>query len=76
MEPKNFANGYKELNSEEWFFKVHWPNDPNMPGMLQLEALVQMSSLSILTLDGNKGKIIYLTSVLNSNCISVLSPFL
>jgi 3-hydroxymyristoyl/3-hydroxydecanoyl-(acyl carrier protein) dehydratase len=29
--------------NDEWFFKVHWPNDPNMPGMLQIEALVQMA---------------------------------
>ena len=34
-----------------------------MPGMLQVEALVQMSSLAILTLPGNKGKILYLTNV-------------
>ena len=34
-----------------------------MPGMLQVEALVQMSSIAILTLPGNKGKILYLTSV-------------
>ena len=30
--PGKFANGYKDLN-EDWFFKVHWPKDPNMPGM-------------------------------------------
>ena len=51
------AKGYKELKSDEWFFKVHWLNDPNMPGMLQIEALVQMSSLAILSLKGNKGKV-------------------
>ena len=28
-------------------FKVHWPNDPNMPGMLQIESLVQMCALAI-----------------------------
>jgi len=28
------AKGYKELQENEWFFKVHWQNDPNMPGML------------------------------------------
>ena len=33
------AKGYKDLKPDEWFFKVHWPNDPNMPGFLQLEAL-------------------------------------
>ena len=56
------ANGYKILNNDEWFFKVHWPKDPNMPGMLQVEALVQMAALGILTLEGNKGKILYLTN--------------
>jgi 3-hydroxyacyl-[acyl-carrier-protein] dehydratase len=40
------AKGYKDFKNDEWFFKVHWPNDPNMPGMLQIEALVQMSALS------------------------------
>ena len=60
--PGKSAKGYKDLKEDEWFFKVHWPNDPNMPGMLQIEALVQMSALAILSLPGNKGKVLYLTS--------------
>jgi len=60
--PGQLSEGYKKLNLNEWFFKVHWPSDPNMPGMLQIESLVQMGSLSILTLPGLKGKILYLTS--------------
>ena len=56
------AKGHKYLNPDEWFFKVHWPGDPNMPGMLQIEALVQMCALTVLTLPGNKGKLVYLTS--------------
>lgn len=59
------SKGYKILNESEWFFKVHWPNDPNMPGMLQVEAMVQMASLTILSMPGNKGKIMYLTSADN-----------
>ena len=55
------SEGYKDLK-DDWFFKVHWADDPNMPGMLQIEALVQMSSLSILTLPDLKGNILYLTS--------------
>ena len=43
--PGKSAKGYKDLNSDEWFFKVHCPKDPNMPGMLQVEALVQMSQI-------------------------------
>ena len=60
--PGKSSAGYKDFKSDEWFFKVHWPSDPNMPGMLQIESLVQMGSLSILTLPGLKGKILYLAS--------------
>jgi len=68
------AKGYKELKKDEWFFKVHWPNDPNMPGMLQIEALVQMCALSILCLPGNKGKVMYLTSANNLKFIKKIIP--
>ena len=63
--PGKSAKGYKDLKEDEWFFKIHWPNDPNMPGMLQIEALVQMAALAIVTLPGNKGKVIYLTRANN-----------
>ena len=61
VEPGISSEGYKDL-IDDWFFEVHWKNDPNMPGMLQIESLVQMASISILTLPNNKGKILYLTS--------------
>jgi|TARA_B100001964_G_C14139619_1_gene556783 3-hydroxyacyl-[acyl-carrier-protein] dehydratase len=60
--PGKSAKGYKDLGKDEWFFKVHWPQDPNMPGMLQIESLVQMCALSLLTMPGNKGKLVYLIS--------------
>ena len=72
--PGKSAKGYKDLNEDEWFFKVHWPNDPNVPGMLQIEALVQMSSLAILTLPNNKGKIMYLVSSNNIKFIKKILP--
>ena len=59
--PGKIANGFKDLK-DDWFFKVHWPSDPNMPGMLQVEAMVQMAALTILTMPNNKGKIVYLVS--------------
>ena len=61
VKPGISYEGYKDL-IDDWFFEVHWKNDPNMPGMLQIESLVQMASISILTLPNNKGKILYLTS--------------
>tara|TARA_Y100001970_G_C14182545_1_gene830653 strand:+ start:338 stop:772 length:435 start_codon:yes stop_codon:yes gene_type:complete len=62
VEPGIYSKGYKFLKTNEWFFKVHWKDDPNMPGMLQLEALTQMASFIILTLPNNKGKKLYLTN--------------
>ena len=72
--PGKSAKGYKDFKEDEWFFKVHWPRDPNVPGMLQIEALIQMSALSILSLPGNKGKIMYLTSAKNIKIIKKIIP--
>ena len=72
--PGKSAKGYKDLKDDEWFFKVHWPGDPNMPGMLQIESLVQMCALSILCLPGNKGKVMYLTSATNLKFIKKIVP--
>ena len=63
--PGKTATGYKNLTSNDWFFKCHFDGDPSMPGLLQIEALTQMAALTILTLDGNKGKIAYLVSATN-----------
>ena len=54
--PGKSAKGYKNLTMNEWFFPQHFPEAPNMPGALQLEALAQMLTIAITTLPGNKGK--------------------
>jgi len=59
------ARGYKQFTTDDWFFGCHFPGDPNVPGMMQIEALVQMCALAVLTLPGNKGKVAYLTSATN-----------
>ena len=66
--------GYKILKKNEWFFKVHWPGDPNMPGMLQVEAMVQMSSLVIFTLPKMGGKTLYLSDCNNIKFFKKIIP--
>tara|TARA_B100002052_G_C15595040_1_gene468386 strand:- start:201 stop:677 length:477 start_codon:yes stop_codon:yes gene_type:complete len=61
--PGKSSIGFKDLKTDEWFFEVHWPGDPNMPGVLQIESIIQMASLSILTLPNNKSKLMYIHSV-------------
>ena len=72
--PGKSSKGYKDFKKDEWFFKVHWKNDPNVPGMLQIEALVQMAALSILSLPGNKGKVVYLISANNLKFSKKITP--
>ena len=55
--PGKYAKGYKNLTNNEWYFPVHFPEGPNMPGALQLEALAQMLTVAITTLPGLKGKV-------------------
>lgn len=46
----------KYLKEDEWYFVCHFPGDPKMPGVLQLETLFQTSALAIKTLPGNREK--------------------
>tara|TARA_Y100000590_G_scaffold242111_1_gene272132 strand:- start:1211 stop:1675 length:465 start_codon:yes stop_codon:yes gene_type:complete len=72
--PGKTVEGYKILKKNEWFFRVHWPGDPNMPGMLQVEAMVQMSSLIIFTLPKMSGKTLYLTDSSNIKFFKKIIP--
>tara|TARA_B100000686_G_C16740765_1_gene946456 strand:+ start:968 stop:1438 length:471 start_codon:yes stop_codon:yes gene_type:complete len=63
--PGKSAKGYKDLSLDDWWFEVHFPGDPNMPGALQIEAMVQLGALMVTTLPGNKGKVVYLSSANN-----------
>ena len=56
VEPGKYAKGYKNLSSNEWYFPIHFPGGPNMPGALQLEALAQMLTVAITTQEGLAGK--------------------
>lgn len=57
VEPGKYAKGYKHLSNNEWYFPVHFPGRPNMPGALQLEAMAQMLTVAITTQEGLKGMI-------------------
>ena len=74
LEIGNFANGYKDLDENLWFFKIHWPGDPNMPASLQLESLTQLCALSILTMDEHVGKFMYLVSANNLKFKKKITP--
>ena len=47
-EPGKFAVGYKCVTFREDFFKGHFPQEPVMPGVLQIEAMAQAGGLLVL----------------------------
>lgn len=55
--PGKYAKGYKNLTNNEWYFPVHFPGNPNMPGCLQVEAMSQMLTVAITTCEGMEGKV-------------------
>tara|TARA_B100000212_G_C27171082_1_gene446095 strand:+ start:80 stop:541 length:462 start_codon:yes stop_codon:yes gene_type:complete len=57
VKPGIYAEGYKNLTNNEWFFPKHFEGHPNMPGALQLEAMAQMLTVAITTIDGLEGKV-------------------
>lgn len=55
--PGKYAKGYKNLTNNEWYFPKHFPGNPNMPGCLQIEAMAQMLTVAIMTVEGMEGKV-------------------
>ena len=52
-----YCKGYKNLTINEEFFCGPFPGNPVMPGVLQLEAMAQMSAGALAPLPAYKGKL-------------------
>lgn len=55
--PGKSVKGYKNVTMNEPYFMGHFPDNPIMPGVLQVEALAQLSSGILMTLPEYKGKL-------------------
>lgn len=62
FEGDNKCTGVKQVTVNEPYFQGHFPGHPIMPGVLQLEAMAQVSSILLLRQEGNQGKIGYFMS--------------
>ena len=54
--PLKSARGKKRFTFNEWFFPAHYEDDPNVPGFIQVESLVQTFIMTFLCIDENHGK--------------------
>ncbi len=63
MVPGQSIKGYKNVSFNEPFFAGHFPGEPVMPGVLQIEALAQLGAVAVLSMEENKGKIAYFAGI-------------
>lgn len=74
VEPGKHASMVKTMREDEWYFACHFPGDPVMPGVLQLETMFQTSALAIKVLDGNKGKTTNLVRIDSARFLKHIRP--
>ncbi|MFQ5747915.1 MAG: UDP-3-O-acyl-N-acetylglucosamine deacetylase [Planctomycetota bacterium] len=57
------AVGIKNVTINEPFFQGHWPDQPMMPGVLQLEAMAQLAGFLLQRKLEHTGKLVVLASI-------------
>lgn len=72
--PGKYAKGYKNLTMNEEFFQGHFPGNPIMPGVLQLEAMAQCSAPILMTLDSFRGKLCLFAAMENIRFKMIVRP--
>ena len=72
--PGKSALGRKYVSSEEWYFAYHFPGNPIMPGVFQMEAMMQTGGLIVNTLPAKKELSILFDSAKNIKIFSMIRP--
>lgn len=62
-EEGKWIKAVKNVSMNEPFFQGHFPGEPIMPGVLQIEALAQTSGLLTLLNDEYKGKLAFFMTI-------------
>ena len=69
-----WARGIKCVSVNEQFFCGHFPQEHIMPGVLILEAMVQVGAVALLSLPENRGKIALFGGVKNARFKRKVTP--
>lgn len=71
---KEYIVGIKNLTATEPYFQGHFPGDPIMPGVYQLESMAQVAGILINRISGAAGAIAYFLAVDNARFRKMLRP--
>ena len=65
-EEGKWAKGIKCVTVNEPFFQGHFPQYHVMPGVLILEALAQVAGITVLSMEENRGKLVFFGGIKNA----------
>lgn len=63
LEPGQRAVALRHVSPDEAYFQGHFPGNPIMPGVLQVEALAQTGAVAALSLPENRGKLVLFAGI-------------
>ncbi|MEN8255986.1 MAG: 3-hydroxyacyl-ACP dehydratase FabZ [Verrucomicrobiota bacterium] len=66
--------GIKNVTHNELYFQGHFPGNPVMPGVLQMEAMAQVAGVMLNSREGNQGKTAYFVSMNNVKFRKMVIP--
>lgn len=72
--PGKSAVGYRDFFRDEWFFDCHFVDNPVVPGIFQLELLMQTAVMAIHTLEKDSVGIIYGKKFVNVDFTNTVLP--
>lgn len=72
--PGKSSKGYRDFPEDEWFFKCHFPENPVVPGVFQLELLMHTAVLALYTLNEPDIGILYGRKFSNVDCLTYVRP--
>lgn len=72
--PGKSAKGVKNFTHNEWFFACHFPNNPVVPGVFTLEALMQTAALVVYSDKSMNADFVYAKKFKEVDLISAVYP--
>lgn len=72
--PGEYCKGYKNVTMNEQFFCGHFPENPIMPGVLQIEAMAQLSAGTLMNMPEYKGKLALFAGIEGARFKNVVRP--
>ena len=72
--PGEYCKGYKNVTMNEQFFCGHFPENPIMPGVLQIEAMAQLSAGTLMNMPEYRGKLALFAGIEGARFKNVVRP--